>query len=101
MRRRARCSAQTAEFIEGASAFSYPLNFLPFASSAFVPAESMPGPVAWFAENQPVTAIVNTIRVLFTRQPVGDQIWIALAYLLGTVILAYSLAIVFYRKKFS
>ena len=50
----------SAKTVDGASAFSYPLIFLPFISSAFVPTESMPAPVAWFAENQPVTAIVDT-----------------------------------------
>jgi ABC-2 type transport system permease protein len=44
-----------AKTVDGASAFSYPLIFLPFISSAFVPTGSMPGPVAWFAEHQPVT----------------------------------------------
>ncbi|WP_455708689.1 hypothetical protein [Amycolatopsis japonica] len=65
----------SAKTVEGASAFSYPQIFLPFISSAFVPATSMPGPVAWFAENQPVTSIVNTIRALLPDQPAGDSIW--------------------------
>src|SRR6187431_681953 len=64
----------TAKSVDGASAFSYPLIFLPFLSSAFVPTDTMPAPVAWFAENQPVTPIVNTIRDLFAQQPVGDDI---------------------------
>ena len=63
----------TATSADGASAFSYPLIFLPFISSAFVPTETMPGPVRAFAENQPVTSIVNTIRNLFTQQPVGSR----------------------------
>ena len=54
----------TAKSVDGASAFSYPLIFLPFISSAFVPTDSMPGPVRAFAENQPVTSIVNAIRDL-------------------------------------
>jgi hypothetical protein len=65
--------------VDGAGAFSYPLIFLPFISSAFVPTATMPGPVRAFAENQPVTPIVNAIRDLFTQQPVGTDIWIALA----------------------
>ncbi|WP_180269782.1 ABC transporter permease, partial [Erwinia amylovora] len=48
----------TAKTVDGVSGFSYPLIFLPFVSSAFVPTESMPGPVQWFAEHQPVTSIV-------------------------------------------
>ncbi|MFI7065296.1 ABC transporter permease [Kribbella sp. NPDC050124] len=89
----------TAKTMEGASAFSYPLLFLPFLSSAFVPTETMPGPVRWFAENQPVTSIVNTIRDLFTQQPVGDDVWTALAWCVGILVVAYGLAMVTYRRK--
>ena len=73
----------SAKSADGASAFSYPLIFLPFISSAFVPTATMPGPVRAFAENQPVTSIVNTIRDLFTQQPVSTDIWIALAWCVG------------------
>ena len=73
----------SAKTVDGASAFSYPLIFLPFISSAFVPTDTMPGPVAWFAENQPVTAIVDTLRSLFAGQPVGSDLWGALAWLVG------------------
>ncbi|MDR6198586.1 ABC-2 type transport system permease protein [Microbacterium sp. SORGH_AS428] len=86
-----------AKTIDGASAFSYPLIFLPFVSSAFVPTETMPGPVRWFAENQPVTAIVDTIRALFAQQPVGGQIWTALAWCLGILVVAVTIAIVMFR----
>jgi ABC-2 type transport system permease protein len=91
----------SAKTVDGASAFSYPLIFLPFISSAFVPTGSMPGPVAWFAENQPVTSIVNTIRALFSGQAVGGDIWIALAWLVAILIAAYAFAIAAYRKKIS
>ena len=53
---------------DGAGAFAYPLLFLPFVSSAFVPTDGMPGPVKWFAEHQPVTSIVNTLRNLYAEQ---------------------------------
>src|SRR6476619_8145543 len=66
----------TAKTMDGAVAFSYPLIFLPFISSAFVPTETMPTPVRVFAENQPVTSIVNAIRDLLTQQPVGTGLWI-------------------------
>src|SRR5882672_9281018 len=82
----------TAKSIDGASAFAYPLIFLPFISSAFVPTDTMPGPVRAFAENQPVTSIVNTIRDLLARQPVGADIWIALAWCVGILIVAYVFA---------
>src|SRR5256886_17151870 len=66
----------TAKSPDGASAFAYPLIFLPFISSAFVPTRSMPLVVRVFAEHQPVTAIVNTIRALLASQPVGSEIWV-------------------------
>jgi ABC-2 type transport system permease protein len=91
----------TAKSVDGASAFSYPLIFLPFLSSAFVPTATMPGPVRWFAENQPVTSIVNAIRALFTGQPVGTDIWIALAWCVGILIVSYVFAMVIYRRKIS
>ena len=89
----------TAKSAEGAGAFSYPLIFLPFISSAFVPTETMPGPVRAFADHQPVTSIVNTIRDLFTQQPVGTDIWIALAWCAGILVVAYVLANAAYRRK--
>ncbi|MDN3904755.1 ABC transporter permease [Arthrobacter sp. YD2] len=88
-----------AKTVDGASAFSYPLIFLPFISSAFVPTGTMPGPVAWFAENQPVTSIVDTIRALFAQQPAGADFWIALAWLAGILGAAYAGAIAIYRRK--
>jgi len=89
----------TAKSVDGVSGFSYPLIFLPFISSAFVPTNGMPGPVHWFAEHQPVTAIVNTIRNLYAEQPVGDDLLIALAWCLGLLALAYGVAILTYRRK--
>ncbi len=89
----------TATSPDGAGAFAYPLIFLPFISSAFVPTETMPGPVRAFAENQPVTSIVDAIRGLFTQQPVGSDIWIALAWCVGLLLVAYFLAMRIYRRK--
>jgi ABC-2 type transport system permease protein len=91
----------TASSVAGVSAFSYPLIFLPFISSAFVPTDTMSGPVRWFAEHQPVTSIVNSIRDLFTGQPVGSNIWIALAWCVSILIVAYVFAMVIYRNKIS
>ena len=91
----------TAKTQDGAIAFSYPLIFLPFVSSAFVPTETMPGPVRVFAENQPVTSIVNAIRDLFAQQPVGTDIWVALAWCVGILVVAYFVAMVVYRRRIS
>jgi ABC-2 type transport system permease protein len=91
----------SAKSVDGASAFSYPLIFLPFISSAFVATATMPGPVRAFAENQPVTSIVNTVRDLYAQQPVSTSIWIALAWCLGLLGVAYALAIGIYHRKIS
>ncbi|ROS74548.1 ABC transporter permease [Cellulomonas sp. PhB143] len=88
-----------ATTVDGASAFSYPLIFLPFVSSAFVPTDTMPRPVAWFAENQPATAVVDTVRALFAQEPVGGDIWVALAWLVAVLAVAYAAALAAYRRR--
>ena len=52
-----------------------------------------------FAEHQPVTSIVDAIRDLFAQQPVGSGIWVALAWCVGILVVAYGFAIVTYRRK--
>ncbi|MFC4617573.1 ABC transporter permease [Camelliibacillus cellulosilyticus] len=89
----------SAKSVDGASAFSYPLIFLPFISSAFVPTESMPSVVRAFAENQPVTSIVEAIRALLLGQPMGNDIWVALAWCVGILLVAYFFAIRVYKKR--
>jgi ABC-2 type transport system permease protein len=89
----------SAKSADGASAFSYPLIFLPFISSAFVATATMPGPVRAFAEHQPVTSIVNAIRDLFTQQPVSSDLWVALGWCVGILIVAYALAMAIYHRK--
>jgi len=89
----------TAKSMEGASAFSYLLIFLPFLSSAFVPTETMPTVVRVFAENQPVTSIVEAIRSLMNSEPVGNHIWTALTWCIGIMIVAYLFAMKIYRRR--
>ena len=89
----------SATSVDGAGAFAYPLIFLPFISSAFVPTESMPSVVRAFAENQPVTSIVEAIRALLSDQPVGNDIWVALAWCVGIMLVAYVFAMRVYKKR--
>jgi ABC-2 type transport system permease protein len=89
----------TAKSVDGASALAYPLIFLPFISSAFVPTDSMPGAVRAFAEHQPVTSIVDAIRELLAGRPVGNDIWVALGWCAGLLVLAYGFAMLAYRRK--
>jgi ABC-2 type transport system permease protein len=89
----------SATSVDGASAFAYPIIFLPFISSSFVPTATMPPVVRAFAENQPVTAIVESIRALLANQPVGQAIWVALAWCIGISIVAYFFAMRVYQKR--
>jgi len=88
----------SAKSVDAAVAFGYPLILLPFISSTFVPTESMPPVVRAFAENQPVTPIVETIRALLSDQPVGNDIWVALAWCVGIVLVAYIFAMRVYKR---
>lgn len=88
-----------AKSTDGAGGFAYPLLFLPFLSSAFVPTSGMPGPVRWFAEHQPVTSIVDTLRNLYAEEPLGHDIWTALGWCSGLLVLAYALAMRTYHRR--
>lgn len=87
-----------AKTIDGASAFAYPLIFLPFISSAFVPTDTMPTAIRVFAENQPVTSIVDAIRSLLNSEPVGCALWVALAWCVGLALVAYIFAVRIYKR---
>ena len=89
----------TAKSADAVSGFAYPLIFLPFISSAFVPTSDMPGPVRWFAEHQPVTPIVDTLRNLYAQQPVGNHIWTAMAWCIGLLVVAYAFAMRAYHHR--
>ena len=89
----------TAKSMEGATAFSYPLIFLPFISSAFVPTETMPTVIRVFAKNQPVTSIVETLRALLNGGAVGNEIWVALAWLAGSSVIAFVFAMRAYSRR--
>jgi ABC-2 type transport system permease protein len=89
----------SAKTVDGASAIAYPIHFLPLISSAFVPTRSMPSGVRAFAENQPVTAIVEAIRALLSNKPVGNQIWVAMAWCVGIMFVAYFFALRAYKKR--
>jgi ABC-2 type transport system permease protein len=89
----------TAKSVDGVSGFSYPLIFLPFVSSAFVRTSTMPGPVRWFAQHQPMTSIVNTLRNLYAQRALGHDGWLAVAWCLGLLLIAYALAMVTFRRR--
>lgn len=89
----------SAKSSEGAGAFSYPLVYLPFLSSAFLPIEMMTPALRGFAENQPVTSIVNSIRSLLLNQYPSNEIWIALAWCCGILVISWIVAMKIYNKS--
>ncbi|WP_204436162.1 ABC transporter permease [Amphibacillus cookii] len=88
----------TAKTSDGVGAFAYPIAFLPFISSAFVPTDAMPKAVRAFAENQPVTSIVEAIRALLSNALASNDIWIAIAWCVGIMVVAYIIAMRIYKR---
>lgn len=74
---------------EGANSLSLILLVLPFVSSAFVPTDSMPAGVRWFAHNQPFTPVIDTLRGLLTGTPIGHSAVLAVAWCAGITALGY------------
>lgn len=87
-----------AKTMTGASALAYPLMFLPFLSSAFVPTETMPAGLRWFAEHQPITSITDTLRNVFTQQPLGNGSWSAVLWLVILLAISFVAANQLYKK---
>ncbi len=88
-----------AKTMEGAGAFSYILLFLIFLSSGFTPVDNMAPALRWFAENQPMTPIIETMRSLLTNGTIGDSAGVALAWCVGLLVVAYVLALRVYKTK--
>jgi ABC-2 type transport system permease protein/oleandomycin transport system permease protein len=87
---------------ESAQAASFPLLFpLVFASSAFVPTQTMPGPLRAFAENQPVTAVVDAVRALVLGGPTASLVLTSVLWSLGILAVAAPLAVRRYRRTTS
>jgi ABC-2 type transport system permease protein len=88
-----------AKTVEGAGAFSYILLLLIFISPSFVPTDSMTPVLRGFAENQPMTPIIETMRSLLTEGTAGSDIWAALAWAAGLLVVSYTLALAIYRRS--
>jgi ABC-2 type transport system permease protein len=88
-----------AKTVEGAGAFSYILLLLIFISPSFVPTESIAPWLRGFAENQPMTPIIETMRSLLTEGIAGPEIWAALAWAAGILVVSYTLALGTYRRS--
>jgi ABC-2 type transport system permease protein len=88
-----------AKTIEGAGAFSYILLLLIFISPSFVPTDSMRPWLRGFAENQPMTPIIETMRSLLTENTAGPDIWVAFAWAASILVVSYTLALGIYRRR--
>ena len=88
-----------AKTVEGAGAFSYALLLLIFISPSFVPTDSMTPVLRGFAENQPMTPIIETMRSLLTEGTPGPDIWAALAWSAGILLVSYRIALGIYRRS--
>ena len=88
----------SADSVETASNTPFFLVLLPFVSSGFVPAGSMPGPLAWFAENQPFTPMIETLRGLLLGTPIGNSAILAVAWCALISIGGYLWALRSYEK---
>jgi ABC-2 type transport system permease protein len=88
-----------AKTVAGANSATLPILFLlPFLSSAFVPADSMPTGVRWFSANQPFTQVVDCLRALLTGAPVGDTAYLALAWCAAIALAGYWWAQATFRR---
>jgi len=88
-----------AKSAEGAGSFSYLLMLLIFLSPSFVPTSSMTPLLRGFAENQPFTPIIETMRSLLTNGVAGDKVWLAFAWSFGILVIMYFLSVRQYKKN--
>lgn len=85
--------------IAGANGSTLPIQFLlPFLSSAFVPADSMPAGIRWFTAHQPFTPVVESLRALLTGAPVGNNVHLAFAWCAAIALVSYLWARVAFRR---
>jgi ABC-2 type transport system permease protein len=82
----------------GANSLSLIFLLLSFTSSAFVRTDSMPAGVRWFAEYQPVTPVIDTLRGLLLGTPIGDSAVLAGAWCVGLAVVGYLSARAIYNR---
>ena len=88
-----------AKTVEGASGFAMLLVFLPYASSALVPTESMPTGLRVVIENQPMTPVVDAMRAWLNGTPVGGDGWLATIWWVAILLLAAPFAVRLFRRR--
>ena len=86
---------------ESAGTMPFLLFVLPYISSGFVPTETMPAWLGWFAEKQPMTPIINSLRALMLNMPIGDDLWLGLLWSAGIIIVSFIIAVQVYKHRTS
>ncbi|SFM34276.1 ABC-2 type transport system permease protein [Gracilibacillus orientalis] len=94
-------SALLAKTVEGAASYGYLVLLLIFISSAFVPTDSMPNWIRVFADNQPMTSVLEAVRNLLMSEPVGNHIWVSVLWLLGLLFVTYIASVQVFKRKTS
>jgi len=84
--------------VEAASNLPMPLLLLPFLGSGFVPTDSMPAGLRWFAEYQPFTPIIETLRGLLMGSPIGNSAVLAIAWCAGIALVGYLWAKALFKR---
>ncbi len=87
--------------VEGAQQMGTVVWPFAFVSSAFVPAQSMPGWLRGFASNQPITQAIEATRALLLGQPVGNHAWVTAVWCVGIILVSVLLAGILFRRKFN
>jgi len=84
---------------ESSSGIMFPLFILPFVSSGFAPTEVLPGWLRWFATHQPMSPIIDSTRGLLFDIPVGNSLWLAVAWCVGIAAVAFITAVRVFKGK--
>ncbi|MFA1819655.1 ABC transporter permease [Virgibacillus oceani] len=85
--------------VDTANALTFPMLFLPYISSAFVPTDTMPDWLHVFADNQPMTPLIETLRGLLTGAPIDNNLWLTIAWFGGLLIISFVTATMIFKNR--
>ncbi|WP_281202977.1 ABC transporter permease [Cytobacillus kochii] len=85
--------------VETAGAFTFPMLFLPYLSSAFVPTNTMPAWLDAFSKHQPMTPLIEALRGLLIGTPIDYNLWLTILWFSGLLVLSYIAATLLFRRR--
>lgn len=85
--------------VEGATGLLFPLFILPFMSSGFAPVDTLPSGIGWFAAIQPMTPMIDSLRALTLDLPLGNRLWLTLAWCMALGIVSFAVSMRTYNRK--